>query len=276
MTDTKSPTLDKTANPECDISLHSDEQCAGNRSDGLYPCADMGDLQELPELQLNQYYSVPLAQLPNREAVDLCNQLFEPDERFCQGYYRYWRYILNQSKEEAWKNALEECETTLNGLIEHLDDPYMYSVGFRLDERQYVPVGIFGFRELTQHYQGKKLAQALADRNMLGHYEGKLAMAHTYSSLKKYRNLAMLKYTFLQIALNALRGGYKHIFFFMSDFRLGTIYKRFGLEFPDLSFHDSHHLVGCYTMNDEHIQTVLKAADEFGINTEGLARSLQV
>ena len=49
------------------------------------------------------------------------------------------------------------------------------------------------------------------------------------------------QYTFLQIALNALRGGYKHIFFFMSDFRLGTIYKRFGLEFPDLSFHDSHH-----------------------------------
>lgn len=246
-----------------------------SRQAGMFvPPADLLADLEVPDLSLEQYHSVPFAQLEQSALTALCNQLFEPDERFCQGYYRYWRYILNQSKEEAWQNALTECDETLTHLLQNLQDPYMHTVGFVPQEETYVPVGIFGFRELSLHPQGQKLYATLEQKRLLNEYEGPLAIAHTYSSLKKYRNLFMLKYAFLHVGLQALERGFKHIFFFMSDFRLGTIYTRFGLEFPEhLSFQDSCHLVGCYSLTDYNVEQILATAREFGVDTTTLSKT---
>lgn len=216
------------------------------------------------EIQSLVYQTKPLSQLPREQAVAFCKQLYSPDERFAQGFFRYHKEILNRTDEEAWQATQEELKKSIQRLIDNLDDPRVRTIGFRQHE-EYSPIGLYAVRPLEDHYNGKKLIQSMAETGLLEHYPGKLAIAHSFSALNGYRNRALMKYAFLLIALQALREEFQHIFFFMSDYRLGPIYKRFGLEFPpDLTFPDSKHLVGCYSITPEHLTQIQATVEQLG------------
>lgn len=225
---------------------------------------DLISSDKLADIQSICYETHPLSKLDKSLATDLCKLLFSPDERFAQGFYRYWSEILKKPHEQALQDTLQELETYLANTLNNLDDPHMHTVGFN-DHGKYVPVGIYGFRDLSKHAIGPKIKSVIDNLKGDHPFSGRLAIAHTYSALNGYRNLALLKYSFVLIALEAIREDFQHIFFFMSDHRLGTVYKRFGLEFPSyLAFPDSKHLIGYYTPST-HMEAVLEAAQQFGL-----------
>ncbi len=126
------------------------------------------------------------------------------------------------------------------------------------------PVGIYGFRPLEAHPQGGKLLATIRDSGLQSRYSGRLALSHSLSIFNGQRSLSMLKYGFLLIALEAVEGDFAHIFFFMSDRRLGRIYERFGLEFPEgLSFSDSKRLAGSYSLIEPQLSDVRGAVADF-------------
>lgn len=216
------------------------------------------------ELQSLVYQSMPLSQLPTEDAIAFCKQLYAPEERFAQGFYRYHRDIIGLPEKEAWDATIEELNEYVDRLINNLDDPRNRTVGFD-QHGYYTPVGLYGFRALSEHFTGQKLIQTLNDTGLIQHYPGNLAIAHSFSALSGYRNRAFMKYVFLLIALEALENDFQHIFFFMSDYRLGPIYKRYGLEFPpNLTFPDSKHLVGCYRLTPEHLEDIRSTLEQFG------------
>ncbi len=215
------------------------------------------------EVQSLIYQTMPLCEMSREQAIDFCKALYSPEERFSLGFYRYWRDIINLPEEEAWQYTLDELDEYLERLLSNLDDPNYHSIGFNR-HGEYVPVGMYGFRALQDHSAGQKLYQSMQERGILENYPGKLAIAHSYSALNGYRNRVLLKYAFLLIALEAIQHNYKHIFFFMSDYRLESVYKRFGLEFPkELTFSDSQHLVGCYNITTEHLREIYETAQVF-------------
>jgi hypothetical protein len=216
------------------------------------------------EVQSLFYQRVPLSQLDPSAAVSLCEALFSPEERFAKGFYHYWREVLNMSEAEAQQETLNELKTYSDRLKDDLSDPHYQTIGFN-QQGKYTPVGLYGFRALKDHSVGAKLYQSIEENGLLEKYQGKLAIAHTFSALSDYRNRAMMKYAFLRIAFDALEDDFNHIFFFMSDHRLGPIYSRFGLEFPpNLTFPDSKHLVGCYSITREHLDDIRAVAEQFG------------
>jgi len=218
---------------------------------------------------------LPLSSLPEDQAIDLCGQLFSPQERFAQGFYRYWREVLNQPEELAWQSTLNDLEANIELLTSNLADPHMYTVGCE-EQGVYVPAGIFGFRALHEHKNGEQLLHVIQENGLRQTYPGNLAIAHSFSALNGQRNLVLMKYAFLCIVLNAIEQGFQHIFFFMSDHRLGPIYKRAAarwgerrrvfLTFPEhLAFPDSKRLVGCYSLTPEHLSDICDVAQEFGV-----------
>jgi hypothetical protein len=207
---------------------------------------------------------LPLGRLPESQAIELCQQLFSPQERFAQGFYRYWREVVHQPETLAWQSTLHELDGYIQRLTSNLADPHMYTVGYE-QQAGYLPVGIFGFRPLLEHKNGEQLLQVIQATGLSQVYQGNLAMAHTFSALNGHRNLVLMKYAFFCMASNAVEQGVQHIFFFMSDHRLGPIYKRLGLAFPEnLAFPDSRRLVGCYTLTPEHLRDVYDTAQQFG------------
>ncbi len=221
--------------------------------------------REKGELQSLIYKTVPLCELPQDEALALCRKLYSPNERFAQGFYRYRLDTLHMPEAQAWQETLDELEKNIQRLTENLHDPKVETIGFN-QQGQYVPVGLYAFRPLQEHPTGKKLIQNLEEKNLMHFYPGSLAIAHSFSALNGYRSRFLMKYAFALIALKALQGNVSTIFFFMSDHRLGPIYKRFGLEFPEhLEIPGSKHLVGCYTFTDEKIAQVYSVAEHFGI-----------
>ncbi|MGE0201105.1 MAG: hypothetical protein AB7P76_09065 [Candidatus Melainabacteria bacterium] len=203
----------------------------------------------------------PLAGLPAPQACDLIDKLFSPDERFAKAFFKYWSDVLKHPENLAWKNTIEELETYATALKNNLADPYVYSVGYLTDEQEpesYVPVGIYAFRPLEDHQRGPEIIHVLDQMPSSEQYEGRRSMMHTFSLLKDYRNLHMLKYIFVTVGFEALRQGYQHIFFFMSDYRLKSVYKRYGLEFPEnLKFEDTHHTIGVYSLTDANIAKIM-------------------
>ena len=203
-----------------------------------------------------------LNQVPEETGFELIHRLYSPDERFAEGFYRYKVDILKHPEKLAWDNTLEELSRYIDELkMNYHQDDCVHTVGMMQGE-EYLPVGIFCMRPLHEHTRGNEILSAMAELGALERYPGSKAMVHTFSLLKDYRNLTMLKYIFVSIALDAIQQKVDHIFFFMSDYRLKNIYRRYGLEFPlDLKFRDSQHVVGCFPINEvniERIQVFLK------------------
>ena len=209
------------------------------------------------ELQGLLYKTVPLCKLPREEALTLIKRLFSIEERFARSFYRYWREVLNQPEEQAWESTRQEVQEYIDQLSNNLEDPYYHTIGC-VEDGVYTPVGLYGFRDLDKHPTGSKLRQSLdANPELDEKYQGNLAIAHAMSMLDGHRHIQMLRYAFLLIGLEALARGIKHIFFFMSDYRLERVYTRFGLDFPsNLKLPDTKHLVGCYTLNEKHITDI--------------------
>lgn len=226
------------------------------------------------EVQSLRYQTVPLSKLCKTTAAKFCKQLYSPEERFAQGFYRYHHQILNIPEEEAWQHTLNELQSYVSSLIQDLDDPHYHTIGF-YQHGEYAPIGLYGFRSLEEHPIGHKLLQNMTETGLINEYPGKLGIAHSYSALNGYRNRVLMKFAFLMIALQALAQQYQYIFFFMSDHRLGPIYKRFGLEFPaELTFPDSKHLVGCYSITPEHLLDIQEVARQFGYEVPILPEAL--
>ncbi len=215
------------------------------------------------------FEEIPLPKLPKAQGFALIDSLYSPDERFAQGFYKYKVDILKHPEQLAWQNTLEELEHYKDTLKATYDtDDCVYSVGYyKADSdptpENYVPVGIYCMRPLSTHERGEELLQALADLNLSETYAGNQAIVHSFSLLKDFRNLEMLKYIFISIGLKALKAGYPHIFFFMSDYRLKSIYKRYGLTFPaDLKFRNSQHTIGCYSLSEDNLTNIVAALQQ--------------
>lgn len=221
-------------------------------------------------LETNQelvYHTVPLMQLPQGQAFALIDKLCEPQERFYKAFYRYWADVLHQPEPEAHESTRKEVQEYVDLLkTAHPTDPYFHSVGFLGDEG-YTPVGLYGFRPLEAHSHGPKFFEIFERHAELKQkYQGNLAMAHAFSVLDGHRNRLMLRYAFVLIAQEALKKDINHIFFFMSDYKLERVYKRYGLEFPEnLRFSDTKHSVGSYTINAESKVAIIETAKNFGL-----------
>ncbi len=216
------------------------------------------------------FEEIPLPKLPKAQGFALIDSLYSPDERFAQGFYKYKVDILKHPEQLAWQNTLEELEHYKETLKAEYDtDDCVYTVGYYEAGSQeqtpdnYIPVGIYCMRPLATHERGEELVQALTDLNLSDTYAGNNAIVHSFSLLKDFRNLEMLKYIFISIGLKALRMGYQHIFFFMSDYRLKSIYKRYGLTFPaDLKFRNSQHTIGCYSLTEDNLAYIVTSLQQ--------------
>lgn len=226
------------------------------------------------EVQSLFYQCIPLGRLNPDEAISLCRALFSPEERFAKGFYHYWREVLHLPEAQAWQATLDELNEYFETITANLCDPHFYAIGFN-QQGKFTPVGIFAFRSLEDHPVGPKLRYSIEKNGLAQKYQGNLAIAHTFSSLSDYRNRAMMKYAFLRMAFKALEHNFQHIFFFMSDHRLGPIYSRFGLEFPpNLTLPDSKHLVGSYSITPRHLEDIRKVAEQFGETMPGVNPNL--
>jgi hypothetical protein len=215
------------------------------------------------DLQNIVYQAVALSQLPKEQAVEFCQGLYSPEERFAKGFYRYWKDVLNMTDEEALAATHRELETYTQGMLDNLDDPYFQTIGFN-QQGTYIPVSIYSLRPLESHATGSKLLQGLQESGHIKHYPGNLAIAHSFSTLSGYRTRFLMKYAFTLIAIEALAKNYNYIFFFMSDHRLGPIYQRYGLEFPpELKIPDSQHLVGYYSISPKRYAEIYEATQQF-------------
>lgn len=206
-----------------------------------------------------------LSRLPACDAEELIMRLYGPDERFVQGFYRYRVDVLGHAEDVALASALQEGAAYAADMIENLGDPYMRAIGFE-EDGCFRPVGIYGFRPLEAHQAGQKVIKTLHENELGNRYPGPLALTHSLSVINGERNLGILRYGFLLVALEAVELGYEHIFFFMSDHRLKRIYKRFGLEFPDeLHFSDSKRLIGSYTIGPTQRRQICEAIDNYSL-----------
>jgi len=191
----------------------------------------------------------PLAQLPPTDAVKLIDELYSPEERFAEGFYKFKVDVLKHPEALAWHNTLEELEQYKTQIKANLADEGITTLGEIGPNGEYQPVGMIGFRPLADHARGQELQQLIETTMPEYRYQGNRGMVHSFSLLKKFRSLEMLKYVFLTIGLRALQANMAHVFFFFSDYRLKSVYQRYGLDFPeDLRFPNSQHVVGCYSL----------------------------
>ncbi len=202
------------------------------------------------------FEKLPLSQIPPGQAIQLIKDLYSPEERFAKGFLKYRINVLKNPEELAWNNTLEELEHYIEYFSNRLDADGIYTIGYRDEFNNFVPVGMYCFKPLSDHPRGDELLKALSDENLDEHYSGQKAILHSFSLLNDFRNLESLKYVFILIALEALEKDFEHIFFFMSDYRLKSIYKRYGLEFPEIAFEKSRHVIGCYTLNETNVEKI--------------------
>jgi hypothetical protein len=221
-----------------------------------------GLLSEFASSEGTVFAQKPLSDLSKEEAGQLIDALYSPDERFAEGFYKFRVDVLKHPEELAWNNTLEELEHYKAQLKANLADDGMMTLGEVGASGRYHPVGMVGFRPLAEHPRGQELLQVLQTLTPAQRYAGNKGMAHSFSLLKQFRSLEMLKYVFLTIALRALQANMAHVFFFFSDYRLKSVYQRYGLDFPDdLKFPSSQHVIGCYSLTEDN-QTRMAAALE--------------
>jgi hypothetical protein len=216
-------------------------------------------LEDLLSRLLNEFASSegivfaqkPLSELPKVDAVQLIDALYSPDERFAEGFYKFRVDVLKHPEDLAWHNTLEELEHYKAQLKTNVADDGMMTLGEITPEGRYHPVGMVGFRPLAEHPRGQELLTVIDTLKPEQRYAGNKGMVHSFSLLKDFRSLEMLKYVFLSIGLRALQAHMAHVFFFFSDYRLKTVYQRYGLDFPeDLRFPSSQHVIGCYSLTE--------------------------
>lgn len=214
----------------------------------------------------------PLSELDIPSAHQIIDQLYSPEERFAQGFFKYRVDVLKNPEQLAWKNTLEELEHYKETLKANLDDPCVYTVGTETETTEgktYTPVGIYCMRNLKDHERGNELEEALQSLGIADNFLGKKMIVHSFSLLKDFRNLSMLKFIFIAIGLKAIKQQTEHIFFFMSDYRLKSIYTRYGLVFPtDLKFRNSEHVIGCYSLTEANMLTLLQEIDKIAANKD--------
>lgn len=208
----------------------------------------------------------PLAELDTESAHRIIDELYSPEERFAQGFFKYRVDVLKNPEQLAWQNTLEELEHYKKSLKANITDPCVYTVGTEVNtpkgERTYTPVGIYCMRNLAEHERGAELEDALNTLGLADDFAGHKMIVHSFSLLKDFRNLSMLKFIFIAIGLKAIKQQAEHIFFFMSDYRLKSIYTRYGLVFPaDLKFRNSEHVIGCYSLTEANMLTLLQEID---------------
>ena len=95
-------------------------------------------------------------------------------------------------------------------------------------------------------------------------------MAHAVALLDEYSRRGALERILLSIARKALDGGFSFVFFFSSDDRLKSLYRRFGMVFPpDLRFPDTAHLVGVYDpANPRNLERMRRIGGHLGLDPE--------
>ncbi|MDH4379271.1 MAG: hypothetical protein QE263_05145 [Vampirovibrionales bacterium] len=240
--------------PTLDTTIFQSSTALENTLSGL--------LNEFASSEGTVFAQKPLAELSKSDAVHLIDALYSPDERFAEGFYKYRVDVLKHPEELAWHNTLEELEHYKAQLKANLADDGMITLGEITADGRYHPVGMVGFRPLAEHPRGQELLTVIDTLKPAQRYAGNKGMVHSFSLLKDFRSLEMLKYVFLSIGLRALQAHLAHVFFFFSDYRLKTVYQRYGLDFPeDLKFPSSQHVIGCYSLTEAN-QNRMAAAIE--------------
>ncbi len=197
-----------------------------------------------------------LPELSAERSDTLIDALYAPEERFAQGFFKFRKDVLKQSEEEARQATQDECRHYIHHFKESRDDPNIFVLCTRHNGEEQ-PVGMFCLRPLDSHPRGADVLDALQRLDLTERYAGDKGIVHSFSLLKGYRDLQMLKFVFVSIAVESLKRDHAHLFFFMSDHRLKSIYQRYGLEFPlDLMFRDSRHSVGCYSLSPDNLEKI--------------------
>jgi hypothetical protein len=213
------------------------------------------------------YLEYPLCALPREVATALIARLYAPDQRFARAFYRYWREVLGQSEEEASRSTAAELVESMEALQGNLADPCVHTIG--IDHGQdYEPIGIFAFRPLHEHTQGRMLRDAMRSGPLETRYCGRSAIAHAVALLDEHAARAAFDNILLSIARKALTGGFAFVFFYTSDDRLEFLYRRYGMDFPpDLRLPHSAHLVGVYDpTRPANLERMRRTADRLGID----------
>ena len=230
-------------------------------------------MRELSQARESPHYVVrPLSTLARADARALVRRLYAPDQRFARAFYRYWRDVVGQSVDEAQASTAEELAQNANAILADLSDPHIHAVGLE-DGTGYHAIGMFSFRPLDQHAQGRVLSQYLDSTGLRGRYPGRLAIAHAVALIDEQATRAALETILLSIAVRSLSDGFSFVFFYTSDDRLVPLYRHFGMDFPrDLRFPHSAHTVGVYDVgrpaNDARMRTV---AQRLGVELGPLA-----
>ncbi len=223
-----------------------------------------------------QLHERALATLPEAEATRLIRALFAPGERFSRAFHHYWKNVLGQDEATACQSTLAELGSVARALIGNLGDRDMHTIGLA-GANGYQPIGIFGYRALSAHGHGRKLAEVIASTHLRARYGhgATHGIAHCVGILDAHANLDVLKTIFVSIARKALARGHRHLFFFTSDHRLKGLYRRFGMVFPpDLGFADSQHLVGSFDLGAvDNLARVVEIETHLGLGVAAPALS---
>ncbi|MFN8615221.1 MAG: hypothetical protein U0003_04850 [Vampirovibrionales bacterium] len=235
-------------NPSPSVSLHTLEAALAPLLNGYTSSDGIAFAQK------------PLGDLSEHQAHQLIDALYSPDERFAEGFYKYRVDVLKNPEALAWHNTLEELEHYKHQLKTSWHDAGLITVGICHHDDEYEPVGLIGFRPLADHPRGQELLHVIEALPDPLRYAGNKGMVHSFSLLKQYRGLEALKYVFVTIGLRALQAHMAHVFFFFSDYRLKTVYQRYGLDFPEeLKFPSSAHVIGCYSLTETNQQAIVQA-----------------
>ena len=214
----------------------------------------------------------PLASLPRADATSLVRRLYAPDQRFARAFYRYWHTIIGQPEHVARDSTATELAQSADALLDNLDDSCVHTIGVE-HAGGYEPIGMFAFRPLGDHAQGRILEQHVADTGLAARYPGPLAIGHAVAILDDHATREALETILLSIARKALAGGFAFVFFYTSDERLVPLYRHFGMDFPpDLHFPHSAHVVGVYEpARPINLRRMRIVAHRLGVPLESLA-----
>lgn len=217
------------------------------------------------QIQDHLFIKCPLASVEPEVALSLIRQLYSPEERFAQVFYRYWAETLKEPETVAAEKTRAELQAHIQALSGQLNDPSFQTYGPVIEET-YRPVGLYALRPLAEHKNGAKLVETIEQVGLKETYTGDLAMVHAFSTLEAFRNLVVLRYAFALMASDAWTQGFQHIFFFISDQRLIPLYQRFGLVFPpELPFPDPRYQVGSYSYTPKNMKLLQQALHEMNL-----------
>lgn len=200
----------------------------------------------------------PLATLPTDHAERFVRAMFAPGQRFARAYQYWFSTVQGHNEPTAKLETRVELRTASERLLENLADPEIHTVGFQKvaanwqdagSAAAYQPIGLFGYRVLTDHSFGVEIAERIATTSLRERCTGPVGIAHCVGILDEHGSLDVLKTIFLSLAHKAQAAGHDQLFFFTPDHRLRGLYVKFGMEFPDeLQLPTRKHLVGMFDL----------------------------